>query len=87
MYPDASEEACAYYNSNPGTFSDEYKAFLKDYFIAQIDGYEKGETGNGWFFWTAKTENTCAPEWDFLWLLENGLVPSNLCERPTYCQF
>ena len=39
------------------------------------------------FFWTAKTENNCAPEWDYLYLLQNGIVPQNLCQRDTFCQF
>ena len=43
--------------------------------------------GIGWFFWTAKTEENCAPEWDFLFLLEQGIAPANLCERQRYCNF
>ena len=43
--------------------------------------------GVGWFFWTAKTEENCAPEWDFLFLLEQGIAPANLCERQSYCNF
>ncbi len=39
------------------------------------------------FFWTAKTENNCAPEWDYLFLLQNGVVPQNLCQRETFCKF
>ena len=39
----------------------------------------------GWVFWTAKTEDHCAPEWDYLFLLENGLVPADLCNRDTIC--
>jgi len=83
--PFASEESCAYYNDNWATYPDEYKEFLKSYFLAQIDGYEKGENGHGWYFWTAKTENNCGPEWDFIFLIENGIIPENLCNRETYC--
>jgi len=39
----------------------------------------------GWVFWTAKTEDHCAPEWDYLFLLENGIVPADLCNRDTVC--
>ena len=43
--------------------------------------------GIGWFFWTAKTEENCAPEWDFLFLLEQGIAPADLCQRDRYCSF
>ena len=36
----ASESACAYYNSNYDSFPDEYVDFLRSYFIAQIDAFE-----------------------------------------------
>jgi len=85
--PFASEEACKYYNSDWTSYSDEYKEFMKKFFVAQLDGYEYGETGAGWFMWTIKTEQNCAPEWDFIFLLENGIIPSNLCERKSYCSF
>ena len=28
---------------------------------------------------------SCAPEWDFLFLLEQGLLPQDLCARESYC--
>ena len=37
--------------------------------------------------WTMKTEDGCAPEWDFLLLLQLGVIPPNLCERETFCNF
>ena len=61
--------------------------FLKSYFLAQIDGYEKGDNGRGWFMWTGKTENNSGPEWDFIFLTENGIIPEDLCNRPTYCNY
>jgi len=85
--PNAAESTCAYYNDNWETYPDDYKEFLKHYFLAQIDGYEKGDNGRGWFFWTGKTENNCAPEWDLVFLIENGIVPEDLCNRPSYCNY
>jgi glucan 1,3-beta-glucosidase len=82
--PDASEAACAYYNSDWNSYNDEYKGFLKQYFTAQIDAYEQGA---GWFMWTMKTEDNCAPEWDFIFLLEKGIIAGDLCEREHFCQF
>ena len=83
----ASAETCAYYNSDFGTFTEDYKDFLKNFFLAQIDGFEKGDRGVGWYFWTAKTENNCAPEWDFLFLVQNGIIPEDLCSRQSYCTY
>ena len=83
----ASPETCAYYNSDFGTFAEDYKEFLKNFFLAQIDGFEKGDRGVGWYFWTAKTENNCAPEWDFLFLVQNGIIPQDLCSRQSYCKY
>ena len=85
MNLDASESTCAYYNDNWETYPDDYKEFLKHYFLAQIDGYEKGDNGRGWFFWTGKTLNNCAPEWDFLFLVENSILPLDLCAKTNFC--
>jgi len=85
--PDASESACAYYNSNFDSYPDEYIDFLRSYFIAQIDAFEYGDKGAGWMMWTMKTEDQCAPEWDFIMMLEKGVIPANLCERETFCSF
>ena len=43
------ESACSYYNSDFTTYSQEYKDFLKKYFLAQIDGFEYGKNGAGWY--------------------------------------
>ncbi len=80
--PWAEEETCNYYNSNFDTYTAEYKAFLTNYMLAQMDSYE---TGAGYFFWTAKTEDNCAPEWDYLFLLQQGIAPADLCSRNRYC--
>ena len=60
----------------------DYKNFLRKYMLLQIEAYE---TSAGWFFWTAKTENHTAPEWDYLFLLENGVAPQNLCAKENLC--
>jgi hypothetical protein len=43
--------------------------------------------GAGWMMWTLKTEDSCAPEWDFLLLLQIGVIPADLCARETVCTF
>lgn len=82
--PDAGKDSriCKYYNSDFDLYSNEYKEFLKKYMILQMESYE---AGSGWFFWTAKTENHCAPEWDYLFLLKNDIAPKNLCQKMNLC--
>ena len=80
---DASSKACEYYNGDFPNYPEDYKQFLRDFFLAQIQRYQT--LANGWFFWTGKTENNCGgPEWDFLYLLSTGILP-DLCENPTVC--
>ena len=47
MFP--LDAACQYYNSDFTTYSQEYKDYLKKFFLAQIDSYEYGNTGAGWY--------------------------------------
>ena len=54
-------------------------------FANQIDGFEYGPNGMGWFFWNAKIENDGNPEWNYLFLLKKGIVPANLCQKETVC--
>ena len=81
----ASEESCKYYNSDFSTFTEEYKYFLREYFLSQIEPYQYGGNGIGWFFWTGKTLDNCAPEWDFLFLIENDIISSDLCIKTNVC--
>ena len=87
MFAEALDSTCDYYNNDWSTYHDDYKMFLKNYFLAQIDGYEKGNNGLGWYFWTGKTENNCGPEWDFIFLIQNGIIPDDLCNRPVFCNY
>jgi len=80
--PDNDPSLCEFYNNDFSTYIDEYKSFMKDFFLAQIDAYERGA---GWIFWTGKTENNSSPEWDYLFLLQQGIMPADLCSRDTYC--
>ena len=65
------------------SLSSDYKKFLQRYMLFQMEAYE---TNAGWFFWTAKTENHSAPEWDYLFLLKQGIAPQDLCSKPSLCQ-
>ena len=81
--PNGSEYVCEIYNTPFDKMDDAYKTGLARFINAQMDAYEAGA---GYFFWTFKTENNCAPQWDFLFLLENGIAPANLCERESVCE-
>ncbi|KAJ1957463.1 hypothetical protein EC988_000821 [Linderina pennispora] len=59
------------YGSDYTQFTDEYKAFLKNYMDAQLDVYD-GQL-LGWFYWNFRTEG--APEWDYLLGVEQGWIP------------
>ena len=43
-----------YYNGDFPHYDAPHVGFLKNYFLAQIDSYETGPSGVGWFMWTMK---------------------------------
>jgi len=63
---------CLGITGKAATFSDEYKAFLRKTWEAQVITYEKGQ---GWMQWTWKTE--VADEWAYQAGLVNGWIPKN----------
>jgi len=81
--PDNDPSLCEFYNNDWSTYQDDYKEFMSNFFLAQIDSFEAGA---GWFFWTGKTEGNSSPEWDYLFLLDQGVIPADLCNRRRYCQ-
>eukprot|EP00091_Calanus_sinicus_P018545 TRINITY_DN4273_c0_g1_i3.p1 TRINITY_DN4273_c0_g1~~TRINITY_DN4273_c0_g1_i3.p1 ORF type:complete len:455 (-),score=140.35 TRINITY_DN4273_c0_g1_i3:20-1384(-) len=82
---DSSDEACSYYNGDLMNYDESHKEFLQKYFLAQLDSFEAGERGVGWYMWTMKVEGSAGPEWDFLYLWENGIIPKDLCSREHIC--
>lgn len=58
------------------TWSDQKKSDTRKYVEAQLDAYEQG---NGWIFWTYKTERSI--EWDVGKLIKHGLFPQPLTDR------
>ena len=71
-----------YYNGNVSNYTEDHLMFLRDFFLAQLDSYESGD---GWMFWTMKTEGDVGAEWDFFYLRKNGIIPQDLCSREHYC--
>ena len=43
-----------YYNGDFPNYAADHVDFLKNFFLAQIDSYETGPSGVGWFMWTMK---------------------------------
>lgn len=65
--------SCFGMTGKASTFSEEYKGFMRKYWEAQTQSYEKG--GEGWVMWTWKMEN--ADEWSYQAGLENGWIPQD----------
>lgn len=68
--------------TDPSVFTNEYKAFLKEWASLQMDAYESGSSA-GWFFWNFKTES--APQWDYLLGVQQGWMPIDHNNRGTNC--
>lgn len=58
------------------TWSDQKKADTRKFIEAQMEAYDQG---NGWIFWTYKTED--AIEWSVRDLIQNGLFPQPFDNR------
>ncbi|KDR85713.1 hypothetical protein GALMADRAFT_218808 [Galerina marginata CBS 339.88] len=71
--------SCTGLTGKASTFSSTYKTFLRQYWEAQVQTWEKGN--QGWIQWTWKAEN--ADEWTYQAGLANGWIPQN----PTNFQF
>jgi glucan 1,3-beta-glucosidase len=76
------DDVCQFYNAPAEQMPEEYKAFLAMFARAQMDAFE---ASNGWFFWNFKTEDSHAPEWDYLVGLEHGWMPQNAGIREPFC--
>jgi len=70
--------SCAGLSGKASTFSTSYKTFLRRFWEAHVQAFEKGE---GWIQWTWKAE--AADDWSYQAGLQNGWIPQN----PTSYQF
>ena len=70
--------SCAGFSGSGSTFSSSYKTFLRKFWEAQVQTFEKG---SGWLMWTWKTES--ADDWSYQAGLQYGWIPQN----PTNFQF
>jgi len=74
---------CHFYNKPYTEMSEDYKKFLNQFIRAQWDAFEVAQ---GWFFWTAHTENNHAPAWDYVLGLQQGWIPKQ-SERKNMASF
>ncbi|KAH8722769.1 glycoside hydrolase superfamily [Phaeosphaeriaceae sp. PMI808] len=75
-----NECSCAKTNEDPASYSPEYKKWLYQFAIAQMDSFEAGW---GWFYWTWETER--ATQWSYRRGLKAGILPKKAYERDWKC--
>lgn len=71
---------CTPANADSSQYSAVYKQFLKMYAEAQIYAFEQGQ---GWFYWTWKTES--ATQWSWKLGLAAGILPSKAYDPDFKC--
>ncbi|KAF1828478.1 glycoside hydrolase [Decorospora gaudefroyi] len=72
--------SCDAANADPKDYSDEYRRWLYQFAIGQMDAFEAGW---GWFYWTWETER--ATQWSYRRGREAGILPDKAYERDWTC--
>ncbi|KAJ4419762.1 hypothetical protein N0V82_004805 [Gnomoniopsis sp. IMI 355080] len=72
---------CTSANSDPSTYSDDYKQFLLYFASAQMDSFEKGW---GWWYWTWWTSEG-STQWSYKRGLAAGILPAKAYDRDFSC--
>lgn len=72
--------SCDPANADPSTYSSDYKKWLYQFAIAQMDSFEAGW---GWFYWTWETEK--ATQWSYRRGLAAGILPKDAGARDWMC--
>jgi glucan 1,3-beta-glucosidase len=72
--------SCSKANEDPAQYSDQYKKWLLQFAVAQMDSFEAGW---GWFYWTWETEK--ATQWSYRRGREAGILPDKAYERGWQC--
>ncbi|KAH7066503.1 glycoside hydrolase superfamily [Paraphoma chrysanthemicola] len=72
--------SCDKANEDPANYSADYKKWLYQFAIAQMDSFEAGW---GWFYWTWETER--ATQWSYRRGLAAGILPKKAYERDWKC--
>ncbi|KAF2825513.1 glycoside hydrolase [Ophiobolus disseminans] len=72
--------SCSKANGDPSGYSEQYKKWLYQFAIAQMDSFEAGW---GWFYWTWETER--ATQWSYRRGIEAGILPKKAYDRDWKC--
>ncbi|OAL44660.1 glycoside hydrolase [Pyrenochaeta sp. DS3sAY3a] len=78
--PATGKCSCDPTNADPASYAPEYKKWLYQFAIAQMDSFEAGW---GWFYWTWETEK--ATQWSYRRGLAAGILPKKAYERDWTC--
>ncbi|EMD88851.1 glycoside hydrolase family 5 protein [Bipolaris maydis ATCC 48331] len=76
----SSQCSCTQANADPSSYSAEYKKWLYQFAIGQMDAFEAGW---GWFYWTWETEGST--QWSYRRGLEAGILPDKAYDRNWTC--
>ncbi|KAI5120781.1 hypothetical protein M0805_002408 [Coniferiporia weirii] len=78
--------SCEGMSGSAGSFSKDYKTFLRKFWEAQVQTYE---TGAGWIQWTWKTEKGTGKEWAYKTGLKHGWIPKDPTDMkyPNICGY
>ena len=76
----SSECSCKQANADPSSYSPEYKKWLYQFAIGQMDAFEAGW---GWFYWTWETESST--QWSYRRGREAGILPDKAYDRDWKC--
>ncbi|KAF2995341.1 hypothetical protein E8E13_002192 [Curvularia kusanoi] len=78
--PEPGKCSCDPANADPSTYSDQYKKWLYQFAIGQMDSFEAGW---GWFYWTWETEK--ATQWSYRRGIAAGILPKKAYDRDWTC--
>ncbi|KAF1923008.1 glycoside hydrolase family 5 protein [Didymella exigua CBS 183.55] len=67
-------------NADPSTYTADYKKWLYQFAIGQMDAFEAGW---GWFYWTWETEK--ATQWSYRRGMAAGILPTTAYDRDWSC--
>ncbi|EOA88059.1 glycoside hydrolase family 5 protein [Exserohilum turcica Et28A] len=76
----SSQCSCTQANADPSSYSAEYKKWLYQFAIGQMDAFEAGW---GWFYWTWQTESS--PQWSYRMGRKAGILPDKAYNRDWKC--
>lgn len=78
--PNSTQCSCDPANADPSTYASDYKKWLYQFAIGQMDAFEAGW---GWFYWTWDTEK--ATQWSYKKGMAAGILPKTAYGRDWTC--